>query len=227
MSETRVGTKFTFHFPSGELTVRTAEVVTVTSTAVGEGWWMARASDGREGILPEAYVERIETRPELGTFRKSSTVTSGWGDDWDSEGEEEHKYEDPKDLIGPDSSMYSVPVSSSAPALSNVETSTNKPAVARPVISRPPPPASFSLGKFTSVFGKSNQVGEYLSGLTESSATLAREAVLVSELNKVKPSNSDRKTLTKLFRKYLAGKMRETPTLVRSAIQRKVPSLAE
>ena len=45
----------------GELTVRTGDVVTVTSTTVGEGWWMGRAVDGREGILPQTYVERMES----------------------------------------------------------------------------------------------------------------------------------------------------------------------
>ena len=169
---------------SGELTVRTDEIVTVTSTSVGEGWWMGRSSDGREGILPEAYVERIQATSEV---KRSSIVNTGWGDDWDSE--EEHKYEDPKDLVGPDT-VYSVPASSSAPALSSVETSSNKPTIPRP---RPPLPTSesgynFSLGKFTSVFGKSNQVGEYLSGLTESTATLAKEAVLVNDRNKVSHS---------------------------------------
>ena len=40
-------------------------------------------------------------------------------------------------------------------------------------------------GKFQSVLGKSKEVGEYLKGHTESSATLAKEAVLVNETNKV------------------------------------------
>jgi len=171
----------------GELTVRAEDLVTVTSTTVGEGWWMGRAADGREGVLPEAYVERIQSTAPAVETRRTSAATSSWGDDWDSE--EEHQYEDPKDLVGPHYNTYSVPASTSAPALSNVETSTTKPTVARPVISRPPPPTSesgynFSLGKFTSVFGKSNQVGDYLSGLTEATATLAKEAVLVNELNK-------------------------------------------
>ena len=176
--------------------MRTEEVVSVTSTSVGEGWWMGRTSDGREGILPEAYVERIEAQQEVG-FKRSSIVTGGWGDDWDSE--EEHKYEDPRDLVGPDS-VYSVPASvpasSSAPTLSTVETSSSKPTIPRP---RPPLPTSesgynFSLGKFTSVFGKSNQVGEYLSGLTESTATLAKEAVLVNDRNKVSQAEDREQT---------------------------------
>ena len=40
-------------------------------------------------------------------------------------------------------------------------------------------------GKFQSVLGKSKEVGEYLKGHTEASATLAKEAVLVNESNKV------------------------------------------
>ena len=26
---------------------------------VGQGWWMASGVDGKEGIIPEAYVERV------------------------------------------------------------------------------------------------------------------------------------------------------------------------
>ena len=37
------------------------------------------------------------------------------------------------------------------------------------------------MGKFSSMFGKSGPVGDYLTGLTESSATLAKEAVVINE----------------------------------------------
>ena len=58
-----------------------------------------------------------------------------------------------------------------------------------PPVRRPPPsmsePGLNFPGKFQSVLGKSKEVGEYLKGHTESSATLAKEAVLVNETNKV------------------------------------------
>ena len=169
-----------------ELSLKAEEVVTITSTAVGEGWWMGRNTEGREGILPEAYVERLEVAGEE-EARRASVATS-WGDDWDSE--EEHKYEDPQDLLAPDPApVYSLPTTSrpfSAPTESHVGTSSRKPTI-------PPPPAverrEEGKKKFSyvpAVFKQSNQVNEYLSGVTEASATLAKEAVLVNELNKVR-----------------------------------------
>ena len=160
-----------------ELSVKADEVVTITNIAVGEGWWMGRNAEGREGILPETYVERLEET------RRESVGTS-WGDDWDSE--EEHKYEDPQDLITQPPPVYSLPTKGpSAPAVpvSHVGTPDRK-----PTISRPPPPAVEGKKKFSyvpAVFKQSNQVNEYLSGVTETGATLAKEAVLVNEMNKV------------------------------------------
>ena len=169
-----------------ELSVKAEEVVTITSTTVGEGWWLARNTEGREGILPEAYVERLERASgggvAEGTRRESATTS--WGDDWDSE--EEHKYEDPQDLITQPPPVYSLPTKGpSAPAVpvSHVGTPDRK-----PTISRPPPPAVEGKKKFSyvpAVFKQSNQVNEYLSGVTETGATLAKEAVLVNEMNKV------------------------------------------
>ena len=170
-----------------ELSLKAEEVVTITSTAVGEGWWMGRNTEGREGILPEAYVERLEVAGE-DEARRASVATS-WGDDWDSE--EEHKYEDPQDLLAPDPApVYSLPTKGpSAPAVpvSHVGTPDRK-----PTISRPPPPAVEGKKKFSyvpAVFKQSNQVNEYLSGVTETGATLAKEAVLVNELNKVRQTD--------------------------------------
>ena len=172
-----------------ELSVKAEEVVTITNTTVGEGWWLARNTEGREGILPEAYVERLE-RPAGGDGGRRESAATSWGDDWDSE--EEHKYEDPQDLIVSQPPVYSVPhttgpSTTSAPPVSQVETSSRK-----PTIYRPPPPAEARQGqegkkKFSyvpAVFKQTNQVNEYLSGMTEAGATLAKEAVMVNELNK-------------------------------------------
>ena len=43
----------------GELTVKTGDIITVASADVGEGWICATGVFGREGVIPEAYVERI------------------------------------------------------------------------------------------------------------------------------------------------------------------------
>ena len=75
----------------GELGVRVGDVVTVTDTSLGQGWWMARSGDGREGVVPEAYLERLGSTGGQGDRRSSATPSAGgWGDDWDSD--EEHRY---------------------------------------------------------------------------------------------------------------------------------------
>lgn len=44
---------------TGEVSLRSGEVVTVTRTDVGEGWWEGRTGAGECGLFPEAYVEEI------------------------------------------------------------------------------------------------------------------------------------------------------------------------
>ena len=99
------------------------------------------------------------------------------------------RYEDPKDIVpGYQEPKDVLPPSASYSSLSTVQTSRD-PVVSRPQVTRPPPPTSESgyniLTTISSVLGKSNQVGEYLKGATEASATLAKEAVHVNERNKV------------------------------------------
>ena len=68
------------------------------------------------------------------------------------------------------------PSSTSAPAASQP----------RPAVTRPPPqPALPTNWKLSSILVRGNQVGDYLKGLTETSATLSKEAVLVNDSNKV------------------------------------------
>ncbi len=40
-----------------ELSIRCGEVLTVTNTEIGEGWWEGQNSQGQSGLFPEAYVE--------------------------------------------------------------------------------------------------------------------------------------------------------------------------
>jgi len=180
----------------GELTLRIGDVITVTDTNVGQGWWMA-TNGGNEGIIPEAYVERLPdpsgappSYPPPPLTRKMSETqrsdTNSWGDDWDSE--EEHRYEDPKELMGPPSSLpksssmgstYESMGAGAAPG-GGGWTNTNRPRND----SSTNRPDSTSAGKgftFGNLFGKSGQVNDYLTGLTESNATLAKEAVNVKE----------------------------------------------
>ena len=163
----------------GELNVKVGDIVTITNPDVGQGWWFGVGVDGKEGVVPEAYVERIDVAayaPAGADMRRTSNVTevsntTSWGDDWDSE--DEHRYEDPKDLFQAPAPAATSPVKTSQDAWSRPGS--------RPTSIAGEPGYAFSLGKFSSVFGKSGAVGDYLTGLTESSATLAKEAVLINE----------------------------------------------
>ena len=42
---------------TGELTLITGDILTVTRTDVGEGWWEGTNTKGESGLFPEAYVE--------------------------------------------------------------------------------------------------------------------------------------------------------------------------
>ena len=48
---------------------------------------MVCAGDGREGVVPEAYLERCEAGAGAGDRKPS---VNSWGEDWDSD-EEEHR----------------------------------------------------------------------------------------------------------------------------------------
>ena len=97
------------------------------------------------------------------------------------------RYEDPKEVLGglpqPVSQQSSEqqqptsrPASTSAPAASQP----------RPAVTRPPPQPSLPTNwKLSSILVRGNQVGDYLKGLTETNATLSKEAVLVNDSNKV------------------------------------------
>ena len=54
---------------SEELGVKEGDTVTVVDAGIGQGWVMARARDGREGVVPEAYLER--TAEAGGDMRRS------------------------------------------------------------------------------------------------------------------------------------------------------------
>lgn len=82
--------------PSGELAVYTDEILTVTRTDVGEGWWEGIGPDGSRGLFPEAYVELVEYPappfndlhpiPSAPLHNQGSVDTAdGWEDEWDDD----------------------------------------------------------------------------------------------------------------------------------------------
>lgn len=83
--------------PSGELQVYTDEILTVTRTDVGDGWWEGISPDGSRGLFPEAYVELADYSyppPQPNNFRPlpqplnnqvSVDTADGWDDDWDDD----------------------------------------------------------------------------------------------------------------------------------------------
>jgi len=112
----------------------------------------------RVGAAQAAQLEKRESQ--------SSNISDGWGDEWDSE--EEHRYEDPKDLKDVPGIQYST-----------VQTSKDP-------IKPPPRPTSepkytYSIGKIATGWGKSGAVTDFLTGVTDSAATLGSQAVLVAE----------------------------------------------
>lgn len=44
---------------TGEITIREGELVTITRTDIGEGWWEGTSCRGDTGLFPEAYVEEM------------------------------------------------------------------------------------------------------------------------------------------------------------------------
>ena len=60
----------------GELSVRVGDIVTITNPGVGQGWWFGVGVDGKEGVVPEAYVERVDNpEPAQVDARRASDVT--------------------------------------------------------------------------------------------------------------------------------------------------------
>lgn len=87
---------------SAEMSISAGEVLTVTRTDVGEGWWEGLNENGRSGLFPEAYVERVGGGGVAGDSNPPSipapilpyAQTTDWGesaqaddsdDDWDND----------------------------------------------------------------------------------------------------------------------------------------------
>ncbi|KAJ7392101.1 Sorting nexin-9 [Desmophyllum pertusum] len=84
--------------PSGELVVYEGEILTVSRTDVGDGWWEGISPNGSKGLFPEAYVEVIDySPPQSNNFHPlpiptaplhnqvSVDTADGWDDEWDDD----------------------------------------------------------------------------------------------------------------------------------------------
>lgn len=59
---------------TAEISIFTGEILTVTRTDVGEGWWEGTNSQGVTGLFPAQYVEKVAEPPTTITPAFSSTV---------------------------------------------------------------------------------------------------------------------------------------------------------
>ena len=50
---------------TGELSLTTGDILTISRTDVGEGWWEGTNTRGESGLFPEAYVEVLNKYNEL------------------------------------------------------------------------------------------------------------------------------------------------------------------
>jgi len=163
----------------GELGVSEGDIVTVTNPDVGQGWVQAICKNGSEGVVPEAYIEKIGEATgvvptQAGAISQSS---SGWDDDdrWSSE--DEHNYEDPAELG----------VQPKGPGITYADPQTTRVKTSKDPVSPPPRPVgrptnyTFSIGKMAGGWGKSGAVNDFVTGVTDSAATLGSQAVLVIE----------------------------------------------
>ncbi|XP_035228336.1 sorting nexin lst-4-like [Stegodyphus dumicola] len=88
---------------SGELSIWTGEIVTVTRQDVGGGWWEGKNSNGDCGLFPSTYVEILNNSVSDGSgqsslrtseysaddmqvlSRQENETTQDWEDSWDED----------------------------------------------------------------------------------------------------------------------------------------------
>ncbi|XP_019756991.2 sorting nexin lst-4 isoform X2 [Dendroctonus ponderosae] len=94
---------------TAEMSITAGELLTVTRTDVGDGWWEGLNPKGESGLFPEAYVEKVETSSKPPNIPPPAPPSQpGWGfpgqqepdqgghddDDWD-EWDDDNTYESP------------------------------------------------------------------------------------------------------------------------------------
>lgn len=87
---------------SSEISVKVGDILSVTRTDVGEGWWEGKNVRGEIGLFPAAYVEALsanEVKQQISGIQQNSgarydsTVDEfnndgdDWEDDWDDDNE--------------------------------------------------------------------------------------------------------------------------------------------
>lgn len=99
MSAFKVRVLYDFQGEPGtaELSIAAGEILSVTRTDVGEGWWEGINSKNQSGLFPEAYVEKMVNTsqppsmpapilpPQNKSEWRDSQADDDWDDDWDDE----------------------------------------------------------------------------------------------------------------------------------------------
>lgn len=90
---------------TAEMSISAGELLTVTRTDIGEGWWEGLNAQGKSGLFPEAYVEKVANNfgpppipapvlqpqnysndwGDATAPNQSSQDNDGWDDDWDED----------------------------------------------------------------------------------------------------------------------------------------------
>lgn len=60
---------------TSEISIKVGEILTVTRTDVGEGWWEGKNSKGTIGLFPAAYVE-VMSAAEVAQFNQANQQPS-------------------------------------------------------------------------------------------------------------------------------------------------------
>ncbi|XP_066146695.1 sorting nexin lst-4 [Euwallacea fornicatus] len=112
MSTFKVRVLYDFQGEPGtaEMSVAAGEVLTVSRTDVGDGWWEGINPNGKSGLFPEAYVEKLDSGPPNipppalpnqagwnrsgGISQEPDNAPQNDDDDWD-EWDDDNTYETP------------------------------------------------------------------------------------------------------------------------------------
>ncbi|KAG8189024.1 hypothetical protein JTE90_025467 [Oedothorax gibbosus] len=112
---------------SGELSIATNEILTVTNQNVGEGWWEGVNSSGQKGLFPAGYVEQITNSPPppamppppppadsqyTGAVLPGVEAVDDWDDDWDDDDDSVYSQDHPTSTTQP---AHSTSISSKEP----------------------------------------------------------------------------------------------------------------
>ena len=59
---------------TGELSLTTGDILTISRTDVGEGWWEGTNTRGESGLFPEAYVEVLDIYNDLISYFRTGEL---------------------------------------------------------------------------------------------------------------------------------------------------------